>query len=115
MNRRHLSRDLPVAVTSQKRSPALPNMATMTEALQGYERPLRTGIFAPASSSSRIAEKLAGEIRKATASPELAAERQELDAEGRPMSPAEFTACWKQQVDLCRTIVKDDNIKLAED
>lgn len=109
-----LGRVRPLAVTSQKRSPALPGVPAMAEVLPGYELPFWTGIFAPPNTPSPIVDMLAGEIRRATTSPLLAAKLQEFGAEGHPMTPAEFTAYWKQQVDLYRKIVKDTNIKLEE-
>jgi tripartite-type tricarboxylate transporter receptor subunit TctC len=110
-----LGRVRPLAVTSQKRSPALPNVPTMAEVLPGYELPFWTGIFAPPDTPAPIVDKLAAEIRQATASPQLTTKLQEFGAEGHPMTPAEFAAYWKQQVDLYRRIVKDANIKLEED
>lgn len=110
-----LGRVRPLAVTSQKRSSALPDVPTMAEVLPGYELPFWTGVFAPPNTPSLIVDKLASEIRRATASPQLATKLQEFGAEGHPMTPAEFTAYWKQQVGLYRKIVKDTNIKLQED
>jgi len=104
----------PLAVTSKKRSPALPHVPTMAEVLPGYELPFWTGIFAPPNTPAPIVDKLAGEIRKATASPQLATKLQEFGAEGHPMTPAEFASYWKQQVALYKKIVKDANIKLEE-
>lgn len=109
-----LGRVRPLAVTSKKRSTALPNVPTMAEVLPGYELPFWTGFFAPPNTPAPIVDKLAGEIRKATASPQLATKLQEFGAEGHPMTPAEFASFWKQQVGLYRKIVKDANIKLEE-
>lgn len=109
-----LGRVRPLAVTSQKRSPALPDVPTLAEVLPGYALPFWTGIFAPPNTPSPIVDKLAGEIRKATASPQLAAKLQEFGAEGHPMTPAEFTAYWQQQVGLYRKIVTETNLKLEE-
>ena len=109
-----LGRVRPLAVTSRKRSPALPDVPTMAEVLPGYELPFWTGIFAPPNTPSPIVDKLADEIRRATASPQLATKLQEFGAEGHPMTPSEFTDYWKQQVGLYKRIVKDTRIKLEE-
>lgn len=109
-----LGRVRPLAVTSRKRSPALPEVPTMAEVLPGYELPFWTGLFAPPHTPAPIVDKLAGEIRKAAASPQLVAKLQEFGAEAHPMTPAEFASYWKQQVGLYRRIVKDANIKLEE-
>lgn len=104
----------PLAVTSQQRSPVLPHVPTMDEVLPGYDLPFWTGIFAPPNTPVPIVDKLAGEIRKATASPQLATKLQEFGAEGHPMTPTEFASYWKQQVGLYKKIVRDTNIKLEE-
>ena len=104
----------PLAVTSKSRSPALPNVPALAEVLPGYELPFWTGFFAPPNTPAAIVDRLAGEIRKAAASPQLVAKLQDFGAEARPMTPAEFTSHWKQQVGLYRKIVKDANIKLEE-
>jgi tripartite-type tricarboxylate transporter receptor subunit TctC len=109
-----LGRVRPLAVTSKKRSPALPDVPAMAEVLPGYELPFWTGLFAPPNTPAPIVDKLAGEIRKAAASPHLVAKLQEFGAEAHPMTPSEFASYWKQQVGLYRRIVKDANIKLEE-
>lgn len=109
-----LGRVRPLAVTSRKRSSALPDVPTMAEVLPGYELPFWTGLFAPPNTPASIVDKLASEIRKATESPQLLAKLQEFGAEAHPMTPAEFTGYWKEQVSLYRRIVKDANIKLEE-
>lgn len=109
-----LGRVRPLAVTSKKRSPALPDVPTMAEVLPGYELPFWTGLFAPPNTPAPIVDKLAAEIRKATTSPQLIAKLQEFGAEGRPMAPAEFAGYWKQQVGLYKKIVRDANIRLEE-
>jgi tripartite-type tricarboxylate transporter receptor subunit TctC len=103
-----------LAVTTGKRSPVLPDVPTMAEILPGYELPFWTGLFAPPNTPAPIVDKLADEIRKAAASPQLAAKLQEFGAEGRSMTPAEFTSYWKQQIDLYKKIVRDANLKLEE-
>jgi len=109
-----LGRVRPLAVTSKMRSPVLPNVPTMAEVLPGYDLPFWTGVFAPPNTPAQIVNKLADEIRKATASPQLATKLQDFGAEGHPMTPTEFSAYWKQQVDLYKKIVKDTGIKLEE-
>jgi tripartite-type tricarboxylate transporter receptor subunit TctC len=109
-----LGRVRPLAVTSKKRSPALPHVPTMAEVLPGYELPFWTGLFAPPNTPAPIVDKLAGEIRKAAASPQLTTKLQEFGAEAHAMTPAEFASYWKQQVGLYRKIVADANIKLEE-
>ncbi|HSW17184.1 MAG TPA: tripartite tricarboxylate transporter substrate binding protein [Ramlibacter sp.] len=104
----------PMAVTTQTRAPSLPSVPAIAEVLPGYDLPFWTGVFAPPNTPAPVVDKLAAEIRKATASTQLTARLQDFGAEGTPMTPAEFTSYWKQQIALYKKIIKDANIKLEE-
>ncbi len=61
-----------LAVTSLKRSPALPEVPTMNEAgVPGYEAILWYAIFAPAATPREIVQRLNSEIDKALGIPEI--------------------------------------------
>ena len=56
----------PIAISSLKRSPLLPNVPTLDEAgVKGYEATTFTGIFAPAGTPQNVVDKLHGALRKA--------------------------------------------------
>jgi len=104
----------PLAVTTLKRAASLPDVPALSEVLPGYDLPFWTGVFAPPKTPKPIVDRLATEIRKAATAPEMGTRLQEFGAEPIPMTPAEFTAYWKQQVALYKKIIKDANIKLEE-
>jgi tripartite-type tricarboxylate transporter receptor subunit TctC len=61
-----------LAVTSSKRSDALPNVPTLEEAgLKGYEASSWFGVFAPAGTPRDIVQKISGEIQRGIATPEM--------------------------------------------
>ncbi len=85
---------LPLAVTSAKRSPALPDVPTVEEAggpaLKGYEASSWFGLLAPAGTPPDIVNRIQQETAKALAAPAV---REKLLAQGAipgGNTPAEF-------------------------
>ena len=85
---------LPLAVTSARRSPALPDVPTVEEvggpALKGYEASSWFGLLAPAGTPADIVNRIQQETAKALASPAV---RDKLLAQGAAPggnTPAEF-------------------------
>ena len=57
----------PLAISSPKRSPLLPNVPTFDESgVKGYEAATFTGIFAPSGVSPEVVQKLSSALKKAT-------------------------------------------------
>jgi tripartite-type tricarboxylate transporter receptor subunit TctC len=80
-----------LAVTTDKRSPALPDVPTVAEAgVPGYDASSWFGVFAPAKTPKPIVEKLNAEINKALATGDAQARFAEMGAAARPTTPAEF-------------------------
>ena len=62
----------PLAVTSAKRSPLLPDVPTVSESgLPGFEAELYYGLLAPAGTPREIVQKLNAELRRALASDDV--------------------------------------------
>ncbi len=62
----------PLAVTSAKRSAALPDVPTVEEAgFKGYEASSWFGVLAPAGTPREIVQKLSAEIQRGIATPEM--------------------------------------------
>jgi tripartite-type tricarboxylate transporter receptor subunit TctC len=69
----------PLAVTSSKRFPGLPQVPTLAESgVPGFEAASWNGISAPAGTPKPVIERLAREIQAAVASPEVQKELQSL-------------------------------------
>ena len=96
-----------LAVTSMKRSPALPDVPTMDEeGLKGFDATSWFGLLAPAGTPKDIVAKLNAASVKALASPEM---RERLAAQGAdPVgnSPEQFAAFIKSEIDKWAKIVK---------
>lgn len=95
-----------LAVTSERRSPALPNVPTASEAgLRGFIATSWYGLLAPIETPRAIIHKLNSEIAKIMVSEDMKERVLELGAEGMISTPEEFgnfikdeTAKWGQVV-----------------
>ena len=102
----------PLAVTSAKRSTALPDVPTLMEAgVPDYEIAGWFGILAPPNTPPAIARRLRDEVAKAVAQPDVVSQ---LDGQGMlPLAtqPEEWRAYMKAELDRYAKIIKDANIK----
>jgi tripartite-type tricarboxylate transporter receptor subunit TctC len=100
-----------LAVTATKRSAALPEVPTMTEAgVSGQESETMQGIFLPAKTPKEIVELLNSEIGKAMAMPDVKEKCDQLGFDVIASKPDEFTAYIKKEVDKWAKVIKDANI-----
>lgn len=101
-----------IAVTTTKRSPALPDLPTVTESgVPGYEVVLWYGVLGPKGLPANIAARWNAEIRKATKLPDL---KERLVSEGFDIDdspPAVFQAMLKRDVAKWMRVVREARIK----
>ena len=98
----------PLAVTSAKRSSALPELPTMAEAgLPGYEATAWFGVLAPAGTPQPIVEKLNAELVAVLRDPATQAwmKQQGFDAIGN--SPKEFATFISDETTKWAKVVKE--------
>ena len=79
-----------LAVTSETRSKALPDVPPMRDFVPGYEADAWGGIGAPRGTPADIVERLNGAINAALADPMVQTRIEELGGVPMPMTPAEF-------------------------
>jgi tripartite-type tricarboxylate transporter receptor subunit TctC len=104
-----------LAVTSGKRSSALPDVPTMAEAgVKGQESETMQGIFVPAATPKEIVELLNREIVKVMALPDVKEKCAQLGFDVVANSPKEFAAYIKADVEKWGKVIKDANIPLIE-
>jgi tripartite-type tricarboxylate transporter receptor subunit TctC len=104
-------RVLPLAVSTPKRSPALPEVPTIAEA--GYksaEYLFWGGVAAPAKTPRAIVDKLHDEVQKALEVPEVKQRLAVLGNEPRPMSVDEFGKFFRDDVAATIKLAKDINL-----
>ncbi len=69
------------------------------------------GIIAPPGTPEPIRARLAEEIGKIIARPEVAETLRRIGFQPAPMSPAEFTAFVRRELETWRTVVQAANIR----
>ncbi len=96
-----------LAVSTAKRSSALPDVPTVAEAgLPGFVFDFWIGLLAPAKTPRPIVNKLNAEVRKVQAQPEVLERLSKLGAEPMPMTPERFDAYIKEEFNTLGTIMK---------
>jgi len=102
----------PLAVTTSKRSPELPNVPTVAESgFAGFDAPAWWAVLAPAKTPPEIIKRMNEEIGKALKNPEIA---KKLSAQGINIvgsSPEAAGVFINKQIDIWAKVVKDNGIK----
>ena len=102
----------PLAVTTSKRSPDLPDVPTVAESgYAGFDAPAWWGVLASAKTPPEIVRRMNEEINKALKVPELAAK---LSAQGMTIvggTPEAARTFIDQQIDTWAVVVKENGIK----
>jgi tripartite-type tricarboxylate transporter receptor subunit TctC len=100
-----------LAVTSAKRSPALPDVPTMAEAgAEGQESDTMQGVFVTAGTPPDIVALLNREIVKALQLPDVQAKCKELGFDVVANTPGEFSAYLKKEIDRWHKVIVDAKI-----
>jgi tripartite-type tricarboxylate transporter receptor subunit TctC len=103
---------VPLAVSSAKRSPALPGITTTLEA--GYKDSdfnYWNGMLVPAKTPRPIVERLYAETTKALALPEVQQKLSVQGVEPAPLTPAEMDAMIRREIALNLKIAKEAGLK----
>ena len=102
----------PLAVTTTKRSPDLPNVPTVAESgFAGFDAPAWWAVLAPAKTPPDILKRVNEELNKILKQPELA---KRMDAQGIDIVGGTQEAARTfidRQIDIWGKVVKDNDIK----
>src|SRR5215813_1263242 len=102
-----------LAISSEKRSPDVPDLPTMIESgVPDYVVLTFTGVAAPAGTSPAVVAKLNGAINTALTQPEVSAAYAKLGADVRPASSADFAAFLAGERAKWDDVVSRSGIKL---
>ena len=102
-----------LAVTSAKRIPALPDVATMTEAgAPDLETETLNGVVAPTGTPKDIIDRLQREIAKVLARADVRQQLSVLGFEPVGDTPAECGARIAREIARWRNVIRDANIKI---
>ena len=96
-----------IAVTSQARSPVLPEVPTASESgLPGYNVTSWYGLFAPPGTPAAIIDKLSSEVAAALKAPEVAERLAAMGAQAAPTTPEQFGRIVKSEIARWAPVVK---------
>ncbi|MDB5925992.1 MAG: transporter substrate-binding protein, partial [Betaproteobacteria bacterium] len=101
-----------LAVTSSKRSPALPELPTVDEAgVRGFDATSWGGLLAPAGTPTAIARKLHQDTVKALAQPDVRARLADIGIGTSGNSPEEFASVIKSEIPRWAKVFNEAGIK----
>lgn len=103
---------LALAVSSAKRSPALPDVPTTLEAgFKDSDFNYWNGMLVPAKTPRPIVDRLHAEVTKALALPDVQAKLKVQGVEPAPLTPTEMDAMIKREIALNLKIAKEAGLK----
>ena len=101
-----------LAVTSAKRSPALPDVPSVADTVPGYDASGYFGFGAPAHTPAAIVDKLNGAINASIVAEPAKAKLISLGIEPKPMTPAEYGKLIADETEKWAKVVKAANMKV---
>ena len=102
----------PLAVSTAKRNPTLPDVPTTGEAgVKGADSPLWFGVWGPAGMPADLVNKINADVRKALADPTVKERLANGGNETLDMSPQEFARFVRSEIDVYQKVIKDAGIK----
>jgi tripartite-type tricarboxylate transporter receptor subunit TctC len=102
-----------LGITGFKRSSAWPDIPTVSEAgVSGYEHTAWLGLMAPAGTPPPIVDRLNEEIRRLVAKPDVKEIWLKQGADTMSMTPAEYDAFLRAEIEKWSRVVKAANVKL---
>ena len=97
----------PLAVTTAKRSPVLPDVPTIGEAgVKGAESALWVAMWGPAGMSPELVRKINTDARKALADPGVKSRLQNLGNDTMDMSPQQFSELVRSEMEDYARVLK---------
>ena len=97
-----------LAVTTETRSPVLPDVPTMKEAGLDYVVPFWTAVYAPARTPKPVVDKLTAALAQTMKSEDVTKRLAEVGTEAVGSTPAELDALTRQQFSLYQGIVQSN-------
>ncbi len=101
-----------LAVTTAKRSQALPDVPAIAESVPGFEASTWQGIGAPKNTPVEIVARLNKEINAALANETIKARLADVGSVPMPMSPAEFEKFIAEETAKWAKVIRDAKIPL---
>src|SRR6266446_1704108 len=101
-----------LGVTTKKRSSLLPEVPTIAEVgVPGFDYPIWYGVWVPAGTPAAVVDKLAKDIARVLAAPELRAWLEEHGADRMSMTQPEFARFVLKESESAERIIKAAGVK----
>jgi tripartite-type tricarboxylate transporter receptor subunit TctC len=101
-----------LAVCSERRVPALPQVPAMVETYPGFVSIAWFGIVAPPGTSPKIAARLSAGIIEALKLPDVGKKLSDLTAEPVGSTPAQMAAFMKEDAERWRKVIRSAGVKI---
>ncbi len=101
-----------LAVTTEVRAAALPNLPTVADTVPGYEASAWYGMGAPRKTPAEIIERLNKEINVALTDAKLTAKLADLGGTLIPGSPADFAKLIADEIEKWAKVIRTANVKI---
>jgi tripartite-type tricarboxylate transporter receptor subunit TctC len=102
-----------LAVSNSSRASAMPDLPTIKQAgYPNHEYNFWAGVFVPSKTPQPIKDRIYAELKKALENPAVAGKLKGLGADPFPLTPAQFDALVKKEIEANSNIAKAANIKV---
>ena len=102
----------PLAVSTTKRNPQLPDVPTPSEAgIKGTESPLWFGLWGPGKMAPDLVNKINADVRKALADPAVKERLVNGGNDTMDMSPQEFSSLVREEIDNNKRLLTAAGVK----
>jgi tripartite-type tricarboxylate transporter receptor subunit TctC len=100
-----------IALTTAKRSKALPNVPTIAESVPGYDATLWYGILAPAHTPEAIVKRMNAELGTALRNPGVVEKLSAQAVEPHHTSPEQFAALIRSELGKWEKVIRTSGVK----
>ncbi len=101
-----------IAVTSEQRSPAMPDLPAISELVPGYSATLWYGVWAPAGTPKEIVSRLNQALARILKRPDVQERLRADGVEPAHSTPEEFARVIAREIAMWSKVVKAGNIKV---
>lgn len=104
----------PLAVTSERRSDALPNVPALSETYPGFDAAAWVILFAPAGTPTAIINRMAAEVKKSLEAPEVQERLAKMGATPSGLGPVDTAAFHKRELAKFKRAVEISEAKAEQ-
>jgi tripartite-type tricarboxylate transporter receptor subunit TctC len=96
----------PLAVNTPQRSPHLPDVPAILEIFPTFERDAAHGLMAPAKTPTWVVQKVAKDVARVLAMPDVKERMQAMSFDPGPTTPEEFDREIRRQIEIFTVVAK---------